>query len=155
MPPPSRWTSRSQTSLEHSFVENGPTRICKPHPHPSSLPPDERLEGSFRLPLSRQPLSFGNLGGGHICRNFGSSLRRGIVNIRSLRRGEIEPEVSEDIVLRYACLLYTSDAADERSSVDLGGRVGLLAPPARGQVRGAQSLRGLSLIHISEPTRPY
>ena len=24
--------------------------------------------------------------------------------------------------LRYACLLYTSDAADERSSVDLGGR---------------------------------
>ena len=25
-------------------------------------------------------------------------------------------------VLRNACLLYTSDAADERSSVDLGGR---------------------------------
>ena len=24
--------------------------------------------------------------------------------------------------LRYTCLLYTSDAADERSSVDLGGR---------------------------------
>ena len=24
--------------------------------------------------------------------------------------------------LLYACLLYTSDAADERSSVDLGGR---------------------------------
>src|SRR5678815_3836675 len=24
--------------------------------------------------------------------------------------------------LEYACLLYTSDAADERSSVDLGGR---------------------------------
>ena len=24
--------------------------------------------------------------------------------------------------LIYACLLYTSDAADERSSVDLGGR---------------------------------
>ena len=27
---------------------------------------------------------------------------------------------AEDIV--YTCLLYTSDAADERSSVDLGGR---------------------------------
>ena len=26
------------------------------------------------------------------------------------------------IDLRYPCLLYTSDAADERSSVDLGGR---------------------------------
>ena len=24
--------------------------------------------------------------------------------------------------MHYACLLYTSDAADERSSVDLGGR---------------------------------
>ena len=27
-----------------------------------------------------------------------------------------------DEVLQQACLLYTSDAADERSSVDLGGR---------------------------------
>ena len=26
------------------------------------------------------------------------------------------------IVLIFSCLLYTSDAADERSSVDLGGR---------------------------------
>ena len=26
------------------------------------------------------------------------------------------------ITLLYICLLYTSDAADERSSVDLGGR---------------------------------
>ena len=28
----------------------------------------------------------------------------------------------DKIVLLYSCLLYTSDAADERSSVDLGGR---------------------------------
>ena len=27
-----------------------------------------------------------------------------------------------DKYLSYACLLYTSDAADERSSVDFGGR---------------------------------
>ena len=27
-----------------------------------------------------------------------------------------------DLVATHACLLYTSDAADERSSVDLGGR---------------------------------
>ena len=26
------------------------------------------------------------------------------------------------VILRNVCLLYTSDAADERSSVDLGGR---------------------------------
>ena len=26
------------------------------------------------------------------------------------------------LILNYICLLYTSDAADERSSVDLGGR---------------------------------
>ena len=30
--------------------------------------------------------------------------------------------VMSDDSLSYACLLYTSDAADERSSVDLGGR---------------------------------
>ena len=29
---------------------------------------------------------------------------------------------SLDILVNNACLLYTSDAADERSSVDLGGR---------------------------------
>ena len=33
---------------------------------------------------------------------------------------EINPELIE--ALDQACLLYTSDAADERSSVDLGGR---------------------------------
>ena len=33
------------------------------------------------------------------------------------------PELKEaDTTLTQACLLYTSDAADERSSVDLGGR---------------------------------
>ena len=30
--------------------------------------------------------------------------------------------IADDLVQHYACLLYTSDAADERSSVDLGGR---------------------------------
>ena len=33
-----------------------------------------------------------------------------------LARGKV------DSVFCYRCLLYTSDAADERSSVDLGGR---------------------------------
>ena len=32
------------------------------------------------------------------------------------------PEIADGIVELKACLLYTSDAADERSSVDLGGR---------------------------------
>ena len=30
--------------------------------------------------------------------------------------------IQDMLNLRYVCLLYTSDAADERSSVDLGGR---------------------------------
>ena len=30
--------------------------------------------------------------------------------------------INYQLNLGYACLLYTSDAADERSSVDLGGR---------------------------------
>ena len=34
----------------------------------------------------------------------------------------IEEAVALIINLDYICLLYTSDAADERSSVDLGGR---------------------------------
>ena len=33
------------------------------------------------------------------------------------------PKYGQDVTLEsYICLLYTSDAADERSSVDLGGR---------------------------------
>ena len=39
---------------------------------------------------------------------------------------EIEEEIRRVIgnwsITFYTCLLYTSDAADERSSVDLGGR---------------------------------
>ena len=35
---------------------------------------------------------------------------------------QIESQLYETTVQDYFCLLYTSDAADERSSVDLGGR---------------------------------
>ena len=38
------------------------------------------------------------------------------------RAGERRAEKLERRLLAKACLLYTSDAADERSSVDLGGR---------------------------------
>ena len=34
----------------------------------------------------------------------------------------IPPSVWHHVILSEDCLLYTSDAADERSSVDLGGR---------------------------------
>ena len=34
----------------------------------------------------------------------------------------VAPQDGADKALVYNCLLYTSDAADERSSVDLGGR---------------------------------
>ena len=49
-----------------------------------------------------------------------------------------------------ACLLYTSDAADEEDSVDLVHKDTLCCTD--GKV--IYSLL-LSLIHISEPTRPY
>ena len=43
-----------------------------------------------------------------------------------LDENQIKPYFEVSTVLEkgvfYACLLYTSDAADERSSVDLGGR---------------------------------
>ena len=61
--------------------------------------------------------------------------------------GSVSQSVSE-LPLLGVCLLYTSDAADERSSVDLGGR--------QGRPCGLRRRRdALSLIHISEPTRPY
>ena len=36
--------------------------------------------------------------------------------------GALEREVQVNVDMYKICLLYTSDAADERSSVDLGGR---------------------------------
>ena len=37
--------------------------------------------------------------------------------------GDVVAKVGTQLVgIPYVCLLYTSDAADERSSVDLGGR---------------------------------
>ena len=49
--------------------------------------------------------------------------QRGIHGLRveTLAAGEERVLVAEVAMVR-ACLLYTSDAADERSSVDLGGR---------------------------------
>ena len=38
----------------------------------------------------------------------------------------------------YTCLLYTSDAADERSSVDLGGRR-IIKKKTKGELRGTPS----------------
>ena len=35
---------------------------------------------------------------------------------------EVWIEPARNVAKLYGCLLYTSDAADERSSVDLGGR---------------------------------
>ena len=43
-------------------------------------------------------------------------------DIHSLGRGRHDGLARAVRRQAYACLLYTSDAADERSSVDLGGR---------------------------------
>ena len=39
-----------------------------------------------------------------------------------LSKKPIQKNNISDKVMAYICLLYTSDVADERSSVDLGGR---------------------------------
>src|SRR5678815_225385 len=44
------------------------------------------------------------------------------VQLREKQKVKRTYGVLEDQFRRYFCLLYTSDAADERSSVDLGGR---------------------------------
>ena len=43
-------------------------------------------------------------------------------NYGEMRDAVREPRFQRQKALALACLLYTSDAADERSSVDLGGR---------------------------------
>ena len=49
----------------------------------------------------------------------GNPRRSGVVG-KARKQGSVSPREESRAV--EACLLYTSDAADERSSVDLGGR---------------------------------
>ena len=44
------------------------------------------------------------------------------LSMQSLARDQFKTIIDELFVTGKSCLLYTSDAADERSSVDLGGR---------------------------------
>ena len=48
-------------------------------------------------------------------------LRLGVCQ-RNLGKDKEAGAAFEQVLAKYPCLLYTSDAADERSSVDLGGR---------------------------------
>ena len=43
-------------------------------------------------------------------------------NNHKARRAKRMRQAWRPVVVTWSCLLYTSDAADERSSVDLGGR---------------------------------
>ena len=70
-------------------------------------------------------------------RGLGDVYKRQSSNFRGAGRGQVhlpvlfcaitagcrtESELRPERLVTKACLLYTSDAADERSSVDLGGR---------------------------------
>ena len=48
--------------------------------------------------------------------------RRGVLELRLFHHAPEPGRVGAIHRVDNACLLYTSDAADERSSVDLGGR---------------------------------
>ena len=54
-------------------------------------------------------------------RQYGMSYSEfiGKVNAKNIN---LNRKVLADLAMNHPCLLYTSDAADERSSVDLGGR---------------------------------
>ena len=57
-------------------------------------------------------------------RDRGTELLRRLIEVgRAEGLGRIQAEFAPgNYLMRSICLLYTSDAADERSSVDLGGR---------------------------------
>ena len=64
-------------------------------------------------------------------RGLGDVYKRQIVALAAVSGGSVDPTLAAIAGLvaaglthgtRMVCLLYTSDAADERSSVDLGGR---------------------------------
>ena len=48
-----------------------------------------------------------------------------------------------------ACLLYTSDAADERSSVDLGGRRIIKKKKKRNEYRGGQR-KQVTVVYVEK-----
>ena len=50
----------------------------------------------------------------------GESLRQAVKDYHAKADGQCHIDVSFHLII--SCLLYTCDAADERSSVDLGGR---------------------------------
>ena len=59
--------------------------------------------------------------------------------------------------MNWSCLLYTSDAADERSSVDLGGRRIIKKKKSRGLRRRRRlqqsDIRGTRLVENTQRTR--
>ena len=56
--------------------------------------------------------------------------------------------ISTSVRLPFVCLLYTSDAADERSSVDLGGRR-IIKKKKQLTARVATPLIYISIQHLS------
>ena len=44
------------------------------------------------------------------------------IALQRMATWNFSPRINKALAWLYSCLLYTSDAADERSSVDLGGR---------------------------------
>ena len=57
----------------------------------------------------------------YVCGPLKSGALLGYTSTWGIKQKTLLPMMNE-IRIRKACLLYTSDAADERSSVDLGGR---------------------------------
>ena len=61
------------------------------------------------------------------CKNSNKNITPEILSLEDKIKKENQTELIDELNMKYIdllkdCLLYTSDAADERSSVDLGGR---------------------------------
>ena len=62
-------------------------------------------------------------------------------------------DIGSEYIWNYGCLLYTSDAADERSSVDLGGRRIIKKKKTRKQCRRHNSVENNKEKHINKHTQ--